>query len=418
MTALKINKRFVDTATCGDKQQLIYWDSELKGFGLRVTPTRKTYVAQSRVDGKTVRITLGLHGPLTPDQARIEAKKRLGEMAVGININKVEHDAKLKGITLLDAYNEYIKSRALTENTLKDYSKAMRLGFPDWHNKTIQSITRDLIENRFNSLSKKSLAQANQIFRFLRALLNFAKEKYTSEDGEPLIPSNPCDRLTALKKWHRINRRTRYLEPHQLQTWFNALDEYSLTHGDTIKDYCIFILLTGCREQEAARLTWQNVDLNTSTVTFNQTKNHRIHILPCGQWLTKILAKRKAGSKGEYVFPAQNKYGHLKYHRKNIDALNVLSGIEFTLHDLRRTFASIVNHQLSKSFSLYTIKRLLNHSGNDVTFGYIQFGIDDLREPMQLIESFVLQHVKSLRGAASSITNNLLPYELQVAEHI
>jgi integrase len=417
MTTQKINKRFVDTATCAGKQQLIYWDSELKGFGLRVTPTRKTYVAQSRVDGKTVRITLGLHGPLTPEQARIEAKKRLGEMAVGININKVERDARLKGITLLDAYNEYIKSRTLTENTLKDYAKAMRLGFPDWHHKTIQNINRDLIENRFNSLSKKSLAQANQIFRFLRALLNFAKEKYTSEDGEPLIPSNPCDRLTALKKWHRINRRTRYLESQQLQAWFSALDEYSLTHGDTIKDYCIFILLTGCREQEAARLTWQNVDLSNSTVTFSQTKNHRIHILPCGQWLTKILTKRKEGSKGEYVFPAQNKYGHLKYHRKNIEALNSLSGIEFTLHDLRRTFASIVNHQLSKSFSLYTIKRLLNHSGNDVTSGYIQFGIDDLREPMQLIENFVLWHVESQLEITKSFIQNLTTHELQVTNN-
>lgn len=415
----RINKRFVDTVISDGKQQTIYWDSDLKGFGLRVTPTRKTYVAQSRVDGKTVRITLGLHGPLTPEQARNEAKKRLGEMATGININSVERNAKLKGVTLVEAYQEYIKSRTLTDNTLKDYSKAMRLGFPDWHNKPIEAITRNLIENRFNNLSKKSPAQANQIFRFLRALLNFAKEKYTADDGEPLIPSNPCDRLTALKKWHRIDRRIRYLEPNQLKPWFEALNVFAESRGDTIKDYCIFILLTGCREQEAARLKWEDVDLNNSTVTFRQTKNHRIHLLPCGDWLTQILTDRKKNSKSnDYVFPAQNKYGHLKYHRKSIATINESSGIEFTLHDLRRTFASIVNHQLSRSFSMYTIKRLLNHSGGDVTAGYIQFGIDDLREPMQLIENFVLQYVGSLPETAHSITNKLLTYELRIAEHI
>jgi len=394
MTTLKINKRFVDAATSDGKQQTIYWDSELKGFGLRVTPTRKTYVAQSRVAGKTVRITIGLHGPLTPEQARNEAKRRLGEMATGININSVARNAKLKGVTLVEAYQEYIKSRTLTENTLKDYAKAMRLGFPDWHNKPIQGISRDLIENRFNALSKKSLAQANQIFRFLRALLNFAKEKYTSEDGEPLIPSNPCDRLTTLKKWHRINRRTNYLETNQLKPWFEALHIYAESGNDTIKDYCTFILLTGCREQEAARLKWEDVDLCNQTVTFQQTKNHKIHVLPCGKWLTQILTIRKSNAtSSSYVFPANNKYGHLKYHRKNIAAISERSGIGFTLHDLRRTFASIVNHQLGRSFSMYTIKKLLNHSDGDVTSGYIQCGIDDLREPMQLIENFVLHNI-------------------------
>lgn len=416
--ATKINKRFVDTATSDGKQQTIYWDSELKGFGLRVTPTRKTYVAQSRVDGKTVRITLGLHGPLTPEQARNEAKKRLGEMATGININSVERHAKIKGVTLIEAYKEYIKSRTLTDNTLTDYAKAMRLGFPDWHNKPIQGITRDLIETRFNNLSQKSQAQANQIFRFLRALLNFAKEKYTSDDGEPLIPSNPCDRLTALKKWHRIDRRIRYLEPNQLKPWFEALNVFAESRGDTIKDYCIFILLTGCREQEAARLKWEDVDLNNSTVTFRQTKNHRIHLLPCGDWLTQILTDRKKNFKSnDYVFPAQNKYGHLKYHRKSIATISESSGIEFTLHDLRRTFASIVNHQLSKNFSMYTIKKLLNHSGGDVTAGYIQFGIDDLREPMQLIENFILQHVEAQAKTNDCLPVNLPTYELQVTNN-
>lgn len=391
----KITKRLVDLVTSNGKAQSIIWDSELKGFGLRVTPKRKTYVAQSRVDGKTVRITIGLHGPLTPEQARVEAKKHLGEMAKGINLNKVARDARIKGITLTEAYKEYIVSRPLTENTLKDYAKAMRVGFSDWQTKSIQSITRDHIENRFNKLSEKSPAQANQMFRFLRALLNFAKEKYCSDNGEPLIPSNPCDRLTVLKKWHRIERRTRYLEPHQLKAWFEALSFNSEQpfERNTIRDFCIFILLTGCREQEAARLKWEDLDLQAGTVTFKHTKNHRIHILPIGTWLKKLLLQRKKRIKtSQFVFPAENQFGHLKYHSKSIAAIRCRSGIEFTLHDLRRTFASIVNHQLARSFSLYTIKKLLNHSGSDVTAGYIQFGIEDLREPMQLIESFVLEN--------------------------
>ena len=392
MQDIKLTKRFVDLATCNGNTQTIFWDSDLKGFGLRVTPTRKTYVVQNRVAGKTIRVTIGLHGPFTPEQARTEAKKHLGEMAKGININQEERNARIKKITLKEAYQEYIKSRALTDNTLNDYAKAMRIGFSDWHNKPIQEITRNIIEERFNKLSENSHAQANQMFRFLRALLNFAKEKYTSDKGEPLIPSNPCDRLTALKKWHRIPRRTRYLEPHQLKPWFEALlhSPYHSIERNTIRDFCIFILLTGCREQEAARLKWEDVNLQSQTVTFTHTKNHRVHILPVGKWLIDVLKQRKNNATSSpYVFPANNKFGHLKYHSKGIAAISKRSGIVFTMHDLRRTFASIVNHQLSRSFSLYTIKRLLNHSGGDVTAGYIQFGIEDLREPMQMIEDFI-----------------------------
>jgi integrase len=392
MTEIKLTKRIVDAAQPNGKAQSFLWDSELKGFGLRITPTRKTYIAQNRVGGKTVRVTIGLHGSLTPDQARTEAKKRLGEMAKGVNLNQVERDTKIKGVTLLEAYNTYLKTRVLSESTREDYSKAMKSGFPDWQNKPIQAIKRDMIETRFNELSVKSHAQANQMFRFLRALLNFAKEKYTLENGEPLIPSNPCDRLTALKKWHRIERRTSYLEPHQLKPWFGSL--LSTTGSDserhTVKDFCAFVLLTGCREQEAAKLKWEDVDLKGGSITFRHTKNHRTHTLPIGKWLKQLLHERKKEARDKFVFPANNKYGHLKNHRKSIVSIRKQSGIEFTLHDLRRTFASIVNHQLSHTYSLYTIKRLLNHSG-DVTAGYIQFGIEDLREPMQLIESYVLR---------------------------
>jgi len=392
MSNQKLTKRIVDAVQNDGRDQSFLWDSELKGFGLRITPTRKTYIVQNRVAGKTVRVTLGLHGSLTPEQARNEAKKRLGEMAKGVNLNQVDREAKVKGVTLGQAYEAYINSRTLTENTRYDYAKAMEKGFADWQNKPIQSIKRDMIEARFNKLSENSLAQANQMFRFLRALLNFAKEKFTLGDGEPLIPSNPCDRLTALKKWHRLERRTSYIEPHQLKPWFEALiyREGSDTVRHTVKDFCAFILLTGCREQEAAKLKWEDVDLTAGSVTFRHTKNHRTHTLPVGIWLKALLIARKNEASTPYVFPANNKFGHLKNHRKSILAIRNQSGVEFTLHDLRRTFASIVNHQLSRSFSLYTIKRLLNHSG-DVTAGYIPFGIEDLREPMQLIETYVLK---------------------------
>ena len=116
-------------------------------------------------------------------------------MAKGVNRNQAERAAKLKGITLGQAYQDYLANRQLTPNTLRDYSRAMRAGFDDWADKPITSLNRNMIEQRFNQLSQDhGNAQANQRFRFLRALLNFSMERYSTQDGEPLIPSNPCNR--------------------------------------------------------------------------------------------------------------------------------------------------------------------------------------------------------------------------------
>ncbi len=408
MKCKKITKSVVDASKSDGKAQLIIWDSELKGFGLRITPTRKTYVAQSRIAGKTVRVTIGLHGPLTPEQARNEAKKILGEMCKGINPNDAERNAKIKGITLKEAYVEYIKCRTLKDNTLKDYDKAMRLSFHDWADKAIQSLSRDQIIQRFDKLSINSKAQANQKFRFLKSLLNFAKQKYASSDGEQLMPSNPCDILTALKKWHRIPKRTSYIQQNQLKPWFAVLvnQQQDSSYRCTVKDYCIFVLLCGCREQEGAQLLWENVDLENSTVTFKDTKNHLSPTLPVGTWLKNMLVKRY-NNKGDspYVFPSyNNRSGHLENHRRAIQAISMSSDVKFSMHDLRRSFISIVNHQLAQTFSSYTIKKLLNHKDNDVTAGYIQFGIEDLRRPMQLLETFVLTSAGLLHNPA---INNL-----------
>ena len=68
-----------------DSGYKLYFDPETKGFGVRVTPTRKTYFAQKDVAGKTKRITIGAHGEFTAEQARDEAKDILWELRKGVD---------------------------------------------------------------------------------------------------------------------------------------------------------------------------------------------------------------------------------------------------------------------------------------------------------------------------------------------
>ena len=402
---MKLTKRSIDSLPLPETGQMLYWDDDLPGYGLRVTAGAKTFIVQRRVAGKTVRVTLGKYGQITPDQARKLAVKNLADLVQGVNVNAEKEAERVQGVPLADAYQVFVKSRVLTTSTREQYERAMRLTFADWASRPLTAINRTLVERRFEEASKRGEATANRDFRFLRALLNFAMEKYSTPDGEPLIPSNPCNRLTALKKWHRIERRTRHIEPHQLKAWFAALEHQpeDSAQRNTVRDFCAFVLLTGCREQEAARLTWNDVDLAAAKVTFLETKNHKTHILPVGPWLAALLERRQQDQTSPFVFPAENQSGHLLNHRKAILAIGADSGVEFRLHDLRRTFASIASVHLERSLSAYTLKRLLNHSsGGDVTSGYVQVSCEDLREPMKQIEDFVLK-CAGLRESASVV---------------
>ncbi|STX50744.1 phage related integrase [Legionella busanensis] len=70
-----------------------------------------------------------------------------------------------------------------------------------------------------------------------------------------------------------------------------------------------------------------------------------------------------------------------------------LSGIPFTIHDLRRTFATIAE---SLDLPAYALKRLLNHKmTNDVTAGYIMRDVERLRKPMQRITDHLIRNMAS-----------------------
>ena len=84
---VRIAKRVVDAASPSEALYRL-WDSELKGFGLRVTPTgAKSYFVYYRAgggrSGAQKEFTIGRHGVLTPDQARKEAERLLSAARLG-----------------------------------------------------------------------------------------------------------------------------------------------------------------------------------------------------------------------------------------------------------------------------------------------------------------------------------------------
>ncbi|MCY4559510.1 MAG: Arm DNA-binding domain-containing protein [Chloroflexi bacterium] len=100
MTVLRgkrLSKRTVDALPVR-KKDAVFWDSELKGFGVRVYPTgSKVFVVQTRSRGKVKRVTLGAHGLITADQARRKAARTIArfkglEDDLGIRLERWESE--------------------------------------------------------------------------------------------------------------------------------------------------------------------------------------------------------------------------------------------------------------------------------------------------------------------------------------
>jgi len=165
-----------------------------------------------------------------------------------------------------------------------------------------------------------------------------------------------------------------------------------INSSSTVSDLLIFVLFTGLRQSEALSLIWKDVDLNNEIFTVRDTKNHTDHTLPITKTIKELLLNRKLKSSGSYVFSGNNPKQALVNPYKQIKVVRDESGIHFTLHDLRRTFATIAD---LLDIQHHIIKRLMNHSNNDVTIKhYVQPTIERLRMPMEKIDAFIVKQSK------------------------
>jgi integrase len=260
----------------------------------------------------------------------------------------------------------------------------------DWKNKRLTNITKDMVSSRHSDLLKShSPSYANAALRITSAIFKFARGQYEDNNGLSLFPHNPVERLGQLKAWAKENRRQNVIKPHELPIWYKHLQEMKF---DTLAeshhvgaDYMLFLLLTGLRKNEGAKLTWEHVDFADKTIYIPDTKNNEPLTLPLSDLLIDILNYRLRFKTNDYVFSSR-KTQYLAYPEKAMRYLRAESGVEFTFHDLRRTFITVAE---SLDISGYAIKRLVNHkNGNDVTEGYIISNIERLRSPMQRITDF------------------------------
>ena len=389
---IRLTKTAVENLPFDSTRSIFYRDVELPGFGIRVGKTAKSFFVEGRINGVNRRQVIGSHNLFSPESARREAKRILLEMLQGKD-PRSGNTADSKKITLGKAFDDYINSRSLKPSTLHDYNRIKTKDLDDWMHKPIVLITKNMIEQKHVELGAQSHARANNAMRVLRAVLNYSMAKYEDASGVSILIVNPVSRLSKTRSWFKIHRRQTVIRAHQLGAWINAvLDLPNIVRrrdASIVRDYLLLIAFTGLRKSEAAKLQWKSVDLEGKTITIHDTKNHDDHTLPLPDFLVKMLQLRHEKTSGDYVFPGTGQADSLVEPRKQIAHVTAATKINFTLHDLRRTFITVAE---SLDIPAYALKRLLNHRmTNDVTAGYIIADPERLREPMERICKFMLE---------------------------
>jgi hypothetical protein len=177
MPAIRLTKRSIDAIESPASGQILYRDSDLTGFGLRVGTKTKVFYAEAQVKRRTIRVSIGKYGITTPEMARKRAMEVLSEMANGGDPRNEEIAGA--DLTVQGAFDEFFSRRPLAKSSQFNYERTVRVYLKDWADKPIIDISRRMVLDRHKTLSDKNGAcTANVVMRHLRSVYNFTAAAY------------------------------------------------------------------------------------------------------------------------------------------------------------------------------------------------------------------------------------------------
>ncbi|HEX7476319.1 MAG TPA: tyrosine-type recombinase/integrase [Polyangiales bacterium] len=377
MAQVKLTKRVVEAAK-PETAEYTLWDAEIKGFGLKVTPTgKKNYLLYYRAtDGTQRKPKIGGHGALTVDQARAIARSMLAAVAAGADpsaarqaartaptvadlctIFEVEHVGKKKGGTS----SQY-------KTILKNYIR------PALGSRKVGSITRDDMAQLVSKIGKEKPVAANRTKAVASVMFKLA-ERW----GLRPLGSNPCQHIDRFKE-KKLHRDLSELELARLASVLSDAEaepepgRANVSEKPDVVAAIRLIMFTGCRRNEVANLRWDEVDLERGLLRLRDSKTGPKTIQTNRAALDIIEAQeRPVGA--VYVFPEAKKPGRLNRSWERIRTRAQLG--DMRLHDLRHNFASAA---AGSGASLVMIGKLLGHGSSATTERYAQLRDDPAKQ--------------------------------------
>lgn len=379
----KLTKRLVEGFTPGARD-VILWDSELPGFGVRIWPSgKRVYILKYRnKSGRQRKPKIGLHGSITVEQARLKARLWLAEASDGGDPSG-ERDEARNAPKFSEFAERYFKEHAesrLKPSTSREIRRIIdRVLLRNFGARKLAEITRADIADLHHKL-RHAPYQANRVLALLSNMFNMAERWGLKPDY-----SNPCRHIEKFKE----KKRDRYLTREEFSRLNAALNKAERTKSELPSAIAAIQLLvfTGARVSEILTLKWAYIDREEKRLLLPDSKTGA-KIIFLNDQACEILARIPSIQGNPYVIAGGLAASHLKDLEKPWQRIRAAAELcDVRLHDLRHSFASMA---VSSGLSLSIIGGLLGHRNTSTTARYAHLAAQPLRRANNMIGKHLL----------------------------
>jgi integrase len=339
-----------------NKDDVVIWDDDLPGFGVRLRGDKKSYLVQYRAGVQQRRESLGDIRKVTLENARRAARQRFARVELGHDPAAERAGARIKAaagqLTLGVVAERYLDAKK--ERMRPATYQAARCYFTvHWQplcGRSLAEIKRADVAACLQDMAKeRGRAAASRARANLSALFGWAmREGFV--DANPVIATNDPGILLP---------RERVLSAVELTTIWRACADDDF--GRIVK----LLMLTGCRRVEIGALKWAELDLDRGVLSISgaRTKNHRgltLTLPPAAVDLLRLVPRRN-GCDNVFGSSADG-FTSWSYGTDTLNARIIVAEgkplAPWTLHDIRR---SVATHMAENGVQPHIIEAVLNH---------------------------------------------------------
>jgi integrase len=341
-----------------DKDDVVIWDDDLPGFGVRLRGDSKRWLVQYRANAQQRREILGDIRKVKLEAARKAARQRFAQVELGIDPGAAKKAARIATtaaqLTLAGVSERYLDAKRPTmrANSHRDAARYFSLHWAPLRHHPIAGITRAEIAAQLQDMIRErgpiAAARARDA---LSAMFGWAMR-------EGLCEANPCAATNDPGRGRPS--RDRVLSMTELVVVWRACRDDDFGHIVRL------LMLTGCRRTEIGGLRWDEIDFNRGTLTISaaRAKNGRSLTLTLPRVAIDLL-RAVPRREGPVVFGGGDA-GFTSWSYATTDLNDCIVAAEckaladWTLHDLRR---SVATHLADDEIGIqpHIIEALLNH---------------------------------------------------------
>ena len=374
----RLTKRHVDALPPREKEYFV-WDSQLKGFGVRVYPNGgKRYVAQAFRQGRTIRVQIGRFEALPFEMAKARARQAIADIDDGRNPNR-ERETERKSPTVAQLAERFLQEYVPVHckpRTQVEYRHAVsRYIVPALGSKKLTALARDDVTALHHEMRDKPY-QANRTLGVLSKMMNLAEAWGLRPDR-----SNPCYHVRK----YRERKRERFLSVEELARLGRALDEEEPNAAAAVTAFRL-LLYTGARLSEIQTLKWEYIRGNRIHLPDSKTGAKTI---PLNGPALEVLADAPRVDGNPYVIAGTREGMYLTDLQKPWRRVRKAAGLDdVRIHDMRHTFAS---EAVMGGESLPVVGKILGHTQPQTTARYAHLADDPLQGASERVATSLKQ---------------------------